>query len=139
METTPPREDHLGPSSLEKGRQKGRQSGRFRKSATTPSLAAASPSSLVSPPQAQYLAAVAQGPGPPHLQKNNSVSRTESYRRARGERGEPPKRGEQFNSLPRRGGRAAALARANSEDSVREAIAREEGRRGKEKGECSVM
>ena len=118
----------------ERPRMKGRQSGRFRKSATTPSLASAAP-----PPgssaQAHYLASVVAP-----VQPGASLSRTESYRRARGE---PPRRGEQYSSLPRRGRPGGkGVARANSEDSVREAIAREGEHRkgkGKEKGDCTVM
>ena len=140
-----PREDQApspldpSPGALEKARQKGRQSGRFRKSSTNPNLAsAASPSSTSA--QSQYLASLVT-PAEEATRKSSTVSRTDSYRRARGE---PPKRGEQYSSLPRRGGRAAGgqLQKANSEDSVREAIARQEqsrSRRGKEKGDCSVM
>ena len=117
--------------AVEKSRQKGRQSGRFRKSATTSSLSAAAPTHE-NPAQTRVLNTLVR-PEEVALGKSNAtVGRTESYRRARGE--QPPKRGD---SLPRRG--RPMLPRATSEDSVREAIARQEANRSKEKNDCSVM
>ena len=116
---------------VEKSRQKGRQSGRFRKSATTSSLAAAAPPHE-NPAQTRLLNSLVR-PEEAALGKiSTTVGRTESYRRARGE--QPPKRGD---SLPRRG--RPVLPRASSEDSVREAIARQEANRAKEKNDCSIM
>ena len=116
---------------VEKSRQKGRQSGRFRKSATTSSLAAAAPPHE-NPAQTRLLNSLVR-PEEAALGKiSTTVGRTESYRRARGE--QPPKRGD---SLPRRG--RPVLPRASSEDSVREAIARQEANRSKEKNDCSLM
>jgi len=115
---------------VEKSRQKGRQSGRFRKSATTSSLAAAAPHE--NPAQTRLLNSLVR-PEEVALGKSSAaVGRTESYRRARGD--QPPKRGD---SLPRRG--RPVLPRATSEDSVREAIARQEANRSKEKNDCSLM
>ena len=115
---------------VEKSRQKGRQSGRFRKSATTSSLAAAAP--LENPAQTRLLNTLVRPEDIALGKSSATVGRTESYRRARGD--QPPKRGD---SLPRRG--RPVLPRATSEDSVREAIARQEANRAKEKNDCSVM
>ena len=117
-------------AGVEKSRQKGRQSGRFRKSATTSSLAAAAPHE--NPAQTRLLNSLVR-PEEVALGKSSAtVGRTESYRRARGD--QPPKRGD---SLPRRG--RPVLPRATSEDSVREAIARQEANRSKEKNDCNLM
>merc|ERR1712062_740691 len=77
--------------------------------------------------------------------KNSSISRTESYRRARGPEEERPrvKRNETFNSLPNSQGRG--LRRGNSEESLRNALDSEQRNlprsksRQEKKGECSVM
>ena len=90
---------------------------------------------------------------PEPRKKPLSVSRTESYRRARGQDDDKPrvvKRNDTHNSLPRSKKQVRQLRTANSEDSLRNAIDREEnrspsrrektrqGRKGRE-GECSVM
>ena len=123
-------QDPQDTSGVGKSRQKGRQSGRFRKSATTSSLAATP--ARENPVQSRLLNTLVR-PEEAAVGKNSAtVGRTESYRRARGEA--PPKRGD---SLPRRG--RPTLPRATSEDSVREAIARQEANRAKEKNDCSIM
>ena len=123
-------QDPQDTSGVGKSRQKGRQSGRFRKSATTSSLAATP--ARENPVQSRLLNTLVR-PEEAAMGKNSAtVGRTESYRRARGE--VPPKRGD---SLPRRG--RPTLPRATSEDSVREAIARQEANRAKEKNDCSIM
>ena len=127
-------QDSQDSGGVEKSRQKGRQSGRFRKSATTSSLAAAAAPPQENPAQSRLLnSLVRQEEAALGNKGNASVGRTESYRRARGD--QPPKRGD---SLPRRG--RPVLPRATSEDSVREAIARQEAnRQAKEKNDCNLM
>ena len=153
-------------------RQTGRQSGRFRKSSTMSSLSdkqrqgSQRPNSSFS--QQTNVAQTAfmdslivesisrpTTPGPALTpstseprKKVSSISRTESYRRARGTEEERPrvKRNETFNSLPRSGSsQARGLRRGNSEESLRNALDSEQRTlprsksRQEKKGECSVM
>ena len=80
--------------------------------------------------------------------KSSTISRTESYRRARGTEDDRPKvvkRNDTYNSLPHQQG--TILKRGNSEDSLRNALDREQQSgqmprsksRQEKKGECSVM
>jgi hypothetical protein len=155
-------------------RQTGRQSGRFRKSSTLSNISGAQTTSSNLQRQTSFSSQAATNdaqsmfmdsliadpqsrPVTPHnpqpRKKPASVSRTESYRKARGQEDERPrviKRNDTYNSLPRSKKQVRQLRAANSEDSLRNAIDREEsaspsrreksrqGKRGKE-GECSVM
>ena len=148
-------------------RQTGRQSGRFRKSSTMSSLSdkqrptSQRPNSSFS--QQTNVAQTAfmdslivesiSRPTTPGVtpttteprKKVSSISRTESYRRARGTEEERPrvKRNETFNSLPR--SQARGMRRGNSEESLRNAMDSEQRTlprsksRQEKKGECSVM
>ena len=150
-------------------RQTGRQSGRFRKSSTMSSLAdkqrpaSQRPNSSfsqqtnvaqtafmdslivesISRPTTPGLTPTTAEPRKSH---NSSISRTESYRRARGgteEERPRVKRNETFNSLPR--SQARGMRRGNSEESLRNALDSEQRTlprsksRQEKKGECSVM
>jgi len=155
-------------------RQTGRQSGRFRKSSTLSSISGAQTTSsnlqrqtsfssqaATNDAQSMFMDSIIADPQSrpitPHNQeprkKPSSVSRTESYRKARGQEDDRPrmiKRNDTYNSLPRSKKQVKQLRAANSEDSLRNAIDREEngmpprreksrqGKRGKD-GECSVM
>ena len=84
---------------------------------------------------------------PDNRRKVSSISRTESYRKARGTEEERPKvvkKSSTYNSLPRQQGRN--LRRGNSEDSLRNALDNEQQAamprsksRQEKKGDCSVM
>ena len=86
-------------------------------------------------------------PVPDGRRKVSSISRTESYRKARGTEDERPKvvrKSSTYNSLPRQQGRN--LRRGNSEDSLRNALNNEQQTsmprsksRQEKKGDCSVM
>ena len=156
-------EQQGGPVKL---RQTGRQSGRFRKSSTTPNLADRRQNSSFShtqtdtaqsPQSAQsafmnslIVESISRPTTPaPHntetKKKVSSISRTDSYRRARGTEEERPRvnrKNDTFNSLPR--SQARGLRRGNSEESLRNAIDNEQSlprskSRQEKKGECSVM
>ena len=155
-------------------RQTGRQSGRFRKSSTLSNIGGIQTSSsnlqrqtsfssqaTTNDAQSMFMDSIIADPqsrpitphNPETKKKVSSVSRTESYRRARGHDDDRPrivKRNDTYNSLPRSKKQVRQLRAANSEDSLRNAIDREEntvtphrekprqGRKGKD-GECSVM
>ena len=151
-------------------RQTGRQSGRFRKSSTLSNISGAQTTSsnlqrqtsfssqaATNDAQSMFMDSIIADPRTPQNQeprkKQSSVSRTESYRKARGQEDDRPriiKRNDTYNSLPRSKKQVKQMRAANSEDSLRNAIDREEsgapprreksrqGKRGKE-GECSVM
>eukprot|EP00090_Calanus_glacialis_P027954 TRINITY_DN4457_c0_g1_i1.p1 TRINITY_DN4457_c0_g1~~TRINITY_DN4457_c0_g1_i1.p1 ORF type:complete len:1674 (-),score=340.16 TRINITY_DN4457_c0_g1_i1:2371-7392(-) len=157
-----------------KMRQTGRQSGRFRKSSTISNISGIQTTSsnlqrqtsfssqaATNDAQSMFMDSITADPqsrpitphNPEPRKKPSSVSRTESYRKARGQDDDRPriiKRNDTYNSLPRSKKQVRQLRAANSEDSLRNAINREEnsspapreksrqGRRGKD-GECSVM
>ena len=156
-------------------RQTGRQSGRFRKSssglAEPQRVSVQRPKSSLSPSPSGTGAMLnslivdhMSRPTTPHhpsqtgsspdsqpsdqRKKSSTISRTESYRRARGTEDDRPKivkRNDTYNSLPHQ--QATTLKRGNSEDSLRNALDREQQSghmprsksRQEKKGECSVM
>ena len=156
-------------------RQTGRQSGRFRKSSSGLSepqrVSVQRPKSTLSPSPSGTGAMLNSmivdhmtRPTTPHhpsqtgsrpdsqpsdqRKKSSTISRTESYRRARGTEDDRPKdvkRNDTYNSLPHQQG--TILKRGNSEDSLRNALDREQQSghmprsksRQEKKGECSVM
>ena len=148
-------------------RQTGRQSGRFRKSSTMTSLAdnqrqtpqrhnSSLSQSQTNKAQSAFMNSLLvesiSRPTTPAAnyaepkKKVSSLSRTDSYRRARGTEVERPaveRRNETFNSLPR--SQTRGLRRGNSEESLRNALDNEERSlprsksRQEKKGECSVM
>jgi len=83
------------------------------------------------------------------LKKSSSISRTESYRRARGTSGEDDQRGSgrrPQSQLPLPGPPTSNLRRGNSEDSLRAAMNNERAgpmprskSRQEKKGDCSIM
>eukprot|EP00092_Neocalanus_flemingeri_P012677 GFUD01013661.1.p1 GENE.GFUD01013661.1~~GFUD01013661.1.p1 ORF type:complete len:1234 (+),score=333.98 GFUD01013661.1:335-3703(+) len=159
-------------------RQTGRQSGRFRKSSTMSNISGGmqttssnlqrqtsfSSQATTNDAQSMFMDSIIADPqsrpitphtphNPEPRKKASSVSRTESYRRARGQDDDRPrmaKRNDTYNSLPRSKKQVRQIRAANSEDSLRNAIDREgnsspphreksrPGRKGKD-GECSVM
>ena len=182
QDTRPPSRQNPGPSlnssfseEQAKLRQTGRQSGRFRKSASAaplvpgpgqhrlsvpgrpPSSTPPAPAPATSMMDTLIIDSLArpttphQDPRPP--KKTSSVSRTESYRRARGAEADPEqrqprvvRRNETYNSLPRQN--SGRLQRRNSEDSLRNAMNSDQTpvssmprskSRQEKKGECNVM
>jgi len=158
-----------------KMRQTGRQSGRFRKSSTMSNISGIQTNSsnlqrqtsfssqaATNDAQSMFMDSIIADPqsrpitphNPEPRKKVSSISRTESYRKARGQVDDTPrmaKRNDTYNSLPRSKKQVRQLRPSNSEDSLRNAINREEnvsppqrqksgrqGRKGKD-GECSVM
>jgi len=157
-----------------KTRQTGRQSGRFRKSSTLSNISGVQTTSsnlqrqtsfssqaTTNEAQSMFMDSIIADPqsrpitphNPEPKKKVSSVSRTESYRRARGHEDERPrivKRNDNYSSLPRSKKQVRNLRAANSEDSLRNAVNREEnrspsyrdkprhGRKGKD-GDCSLM
>ena len=182
QDTRPPSRQNPGPSlnssfseDQAKLRQTGRQSGRFRKSASAaplvpgpgqhrlsvpgrpPSSTPPAPAPATSMMDTLIIDSLGrpttphQDPRPP--KKTSSVSRTESYRRARGAEADPEqrqprvvRRNETYNSLPRQN--SGRLQRRNSEDSLRNAMNNDQTpvssmprskSRQEKKGECNVM
>ena len=154
-------------------RQTGRQSGRFRKSSSglaepqrvsvqrpksslSPSGTGAMMNSLIvdsmtrptTPHHPPQTGSIPDGQPSDQRKKSSTISRTESYRRARGTEDDRPrivKRNDTYNSFTHQQG--TNLKRGNSEDSLRNALDREQRSgqmprsksRQEKKGECSVM
>ena len=154
-------------------RQTGRQSGRFRKSSSglaepqrvsvqrpksslSPSGTGAMMNSLIvdsmtrptTPHHPPQTGSIPDGQPSDQRKKSSTISRTESYRRARGTEDDRPKivkQNDTYNSLTHQQG--TNLRRGNSEDSLRNALDREQRSgqmprsksRQEKKGECSVM
>ena len=154
-------------------RQTGRQSGRFRKSssglAEPQRVSVQRPKSSLSPSGTgtmmnSLIVDSMTRPTTPHhpsqtgsspdsqpsdqRKKSSTISRTESYRRARGTEDDRPKivkRNDTYTSLPHQQG--TNLRRGNSEDSLRNALDRDQQSgqmprsksRQEKKGECNVM
>ena len=153
-------------------RQTGRQSGRFRKSssglAESQRISVQRPKTSLSPSTGKIMDSLmvdsmtrpttphhhSQTGSSPEVQtldqrkKSSTISRTESYRRARGTEDDKPevvKKNDNYKSIPQQQGKG--LRRGNSEDSLRNALTREEQfhsiprskSRQEKKGECSIM
>ena len=154
-------------------RQTGRQSGRFRKSSSglaepqrvcvqrpksslSPYGTGAMMNSLIvdsmirptTPHHPPQTGSIPDGQPSDQRKKSSTIGRTESYRRARGTEDDRPKivkQNDTYNSLTHQQG--TNLRRGNSEDSLRNALDREQRSgqmprsksRQEKKGECSVM